>query len=110
MTVVTREMPVIGERRAANKLGKALVSYLSPANYNTLQYVCQFLAEVARCADDNKMTDANLATIFAQCFLRPDAKEDPALMLATSPNRTIAAQVGRSLSIHHCMCRACVYL
>jgi len=93
MTIVIRESPVIGEQRAAVKLGDLLASRLSPANYNTLQYVCQFLADVAECADDNKMNTVNLATVFAQCFLCPDAEGDPGLMLATSANRTIAAQV-----------------
>jgi len=93
MTIVIREIPVTGEQAAADKLGSLLVSRLSPANYSTLQYVCQLLADVAQCADDNKMNVTNLATVFAQCFLCPDAEGDPGLMLATSPNRTVAAQV-----------------
>jgi len=93
MTIVTREVPVVGEHRAAKKLGDVLHSRLSPANYNTLQYVCQFLSDVADHADDNKMNATNLATVFAQCFLRPDAEHDPNLMLATAANRSAAAQV-----------------
>ena len=93
MTIVTRELPVIGEHHAAVKLGELLASRLSQANYNTLQYVCHFLVDVAQCVDDNKMTMANLATIFAQSFLRPSAEDDPGLMLATSENRTLAVQV-----------------
>jgi len=87
------EVPVVGERRAAAKLGDLLASHLSPANYNTLHYVCQFLADVADCSDDNKMNATNLATVFAQCFVRPDAGDDPGLMLATQANRTKAAEV-----------------
>jgi len=98
MTIVIREVPVIGEQCAAVKLGDLLACRLSPANYNTLQYVCLFLADVALYADDNKMTVSNLATVFAQCLLCPDAEGDPGLMLATSANRTIAAQVCDRLS------------
>jgi len=92
MMIVTREMPTIGEHRAAVKLGELLAQQLSPANYNTLQFVCQFLWDVARCSDSNKMTSSNLATVFAQCFVRP-SEDDPGLMLATSANRTVATQV-----------------
>jgi len=105
MLIVTREVPVIGEDRAVVKLADLLASRLSPANYNTLQYVCQFLADVAQCAEDNKMNTVNLATVFAQCFLCPDADGDPGLMLATSANRTIAAQVGH---IDHQSAVSCV--
>lgn len=101
MTIVIREVPVIGEQSAAVKLGDLLACRLSPANYNTLQYVCQFLADVAVYADDNKMTVANLATVFAQCFLCPDADGDPGLMLATAANRTVAAQVCDRLPLRY---------
>jgi len=97
MMIVTREVPVIGEHHAATKLGDLLAEKLSQANYNTLQYVCQFLADVAQCVDDNKMTVTNLATVFAQCFLRPN--EDPNLMLATSANRTAATQVCHLMAV-----------
>jgi len=103
MTIITREVPVVGERRAAMKLGDLLASRLSQANYNTLHYVCQFLADVADCSEDNKMNVTNLATIFAQCFLRPDAGDDQGLMLATQANRTSAAQVGCSASFSRFM-------
>jgi len=93
MLIVTREVPVIGERCAAVKLGELLAERLSAPNYNTLQFVCQFLSDVARRASDNKMNETNLATVFAQCFLRPDAEDDPGLMLATSANRSAAALV-----------------
>jgi len=93
MKIVTREVPVIGEHSAAVKLGDLLACRLTQANYNTMQYVCQFLADVALCADDNKMNVTNLATVFAQCFLCPDVDGDPGLMLATSANRTQAVQV-----------------
>ena len=103
MTIVTREVPVVGERRAAVKLGDLLADQLSQANYNTLQYVCQFLADVAQCANENKMNVTNLATVFAQCLLCPDAKDDPGLMLATSANRAAASQVWNGLSVCHFM-------
>jgi len=93
MTIVTREIPVIGKHSAAVKLGKLLTSQLSPVNYNTLQYVCQFLADVAQFAEHNKMNMSNLATVFAQSLLRPEADKDACLMLATSANRTVAAEV-----------------
>jgi len=99
MTIITREVPIVGERRAAAKLGDLLAARLSPANYNTLQCVCQFLADVASCSDDNKMNVTNLATVFALCFLRPDAGDDPGLMLATQANRSTAAQVCCVLSL-----------
>jgi len=100
MMIITREVPVVGERRAAAKLGDLLAARLSPANYNTLHYICLFLADVASCSDDNKMNVTNLATVFAQCFLRPDAGDDQSLMLATQANRSIAAQVSCSWSFH----------
>ena len=93
MRIITREKEVIGEENTVVKLNQILISgLLSPSSYNTLHYVCRFLAQVASHAEINKMTAVNLATVFVQSFIRPEL-DDPNLMLATSMQRTVAAQV-----------------
>lgn len=97
MHLISREKEEIGEEQAVVKLSQMLTyEMLSPSSYNVMQYLCRFLAEVASNSDVNKMNSLNLATVFVQCFIRPEL-DDPNLMLATSTQRTVATQV-RSFS------------
>lgn len=90
MRAVTREMPVNRER-ALDRLSQ-LMRNIPVANYNVLQFVCQFLRKVADRSERNKMTATNLATVFVQAFVRPD-DDDPALLMATASTRTMATLV-----------------
>jgi Rho GTPase-activating protein 22/24/25 len=93
MHLVSREREEIGEEQAVLKLSQMMTyEMLSPSTYNTMQYLCRFLADVASNSDANKMNALNLATVFVQSFIRPEV-DDPNLMLATSAPRTVATQV-----------------
>lgn len=87
MRIVMREMPV-GVEPALHRLNE-LIRSIPVANYNVLQYVCQFLRKIAGQAEKNKMTPINLATIFVQSFIRPE-DDDPSLLMATASCRTMA--------------------
>uniref|UniRef100_A0A8C8IQI5 Rho GTPase activating protein 22 n=1 Tax=Oncorhynchus tshawytscha TaxID=74940 RepID=A0A8C8IQI5_ONCTS len=60
------------------------VSYLPPANYNLLKYICMFLDEVQSHANKNKMSVQNLATVFGPNILRPKMEDPVAIMEGTS--------------------------
>lgn len=94
MRVVTREREEEGEEVAVGHLCDIMTQTQSVPihSYNTMQYVSRFLAVVAQHSDINKMTSANLATVFVQGFLQPEFV-DADLMLATAMPRTIAMQV-----------------
>lgn len=87
MRIIMREMPV-AEETAFDRLNE-LIRSIPVANYNVLQYICQFLRKIASNADKNKMTPVNLATIFVQSFIRPE-DDDPSLLMATASCRTMA--------------------
>lgn len=87
MRIVMREMPV-AEEPALDRLSE-LIRSIPVANYNVLQYICQFLRKIASQSDKNKMTPVNLATIFVQSFIRPE-DDDPSLLMATASCRTIS--------------------
>ncbi|XP_041750396.2 rho GTPase-activating protein 24 [Coregonus clupeaformis] len=53
-----------------------LIHELPVANFNLLNYICQFLNEVQSYSSGNKMSTQNLATVFGPNILRPKA-EDP---------------------------------
>ncbi|XP_036789198.1 rho GTPase-activating protein 24 isoform X2 [Oncorhynchus mykiss] len=53
-----------------------LLHELPVANFNLLNYICQFLNEVQSYSSSNKMSTQNLATVFGPNILRPKA-EDP---------------------------------
>ncbi|XP_019903987.2 rho GTPase-activating protein 24 isoform X2 [Esox lucius] len=53
-----------------------LLHELPVANFNLLNYICQFLNEVQSYSNSNKMSTQNLATVFGPNILRPKA-EDP---------------------------------
>jgi len=85
MKAVTRDMSINRDQGLQN-LTSAL--QLMPSyNYNLLQYICKFLSQIHQNCDVNKMNDTNLATVFAQCVIRPDV-DDPALLMGTAGNRS----------------------
>ncbi|XP_062392774.1 rho GTPase-activating protein 24 isoform X2 [Sardina pilchardus] len=55
---------------------RSLLHDLPVANFNLLNYICQFLSEVQTYSSSNKMSIENLATVFGPNILRPKA-EDP---------------------------------
>ena len=85
MKIVQRDMHLNPEK-AMHSL-EALLSHLPRNNYNLLQYLCQFLSEVSKKSDINKMTAMNLATVFVHSVIRPE-DDDPALLMGTSNGRT----------------------
>ena len=90
MKLVTRDMREDADK-ALSTLCQLLVG-LPKHNYNVLRYVCQFLYEVCQFEETNKMTSANLATVFATGIIRPDC-EDPALLMGTTTGRTLVTKV-----------------
>ena len=84
MKSVIRDMPINVEE-GLESLTTVLLAMPSH-NYNLLQYLCRFLAEVHSKSYLNKMNDTNLATVFAQCMIRPE-DDDPALLMGTAGNR-----------------------
>jgi len=89
MHIVTRERPLDVEA-AVVALADA-IQQLPHANYNLLCYLCKFLHSVSQCREVNRMTAANLATVFSPCFIKPEI-DDPALLAGTAVNRTTAVQ------------------
>ena len=85
MKIVQRDMYVNPEK-AMHSL-EALLSHLPKHNYNLLQYLCQFLSEVSKKDNVNKMTAMNLATVFVHSVIRPE-DDDPALLMGTANGRT----------------------
>ncbi|XP_076129591.1 rho GTPase-activating protein 24 isoform X2 [Alosa pseudoharengus] len=72
---------ICGKRISADKKQgllelRSLLHDLPVANFNLLNYICQFLSEVQTYSSSNKMSIENLATVFGPNILRPKA-EDP---------------------------------
>ena len=87
MKIITRQRPL--DQEGALKALSAALLQLPLNNRVLLTYLCKFLNEVAHHSDLNKMTAANLATVFCPCFVEPEV-DDPALLAGTSTNRATA--------------------
>uniref|UniRef100_A0A3Q2U3Q0 Rho-GAP domain-containing protein n=1 Tax=Fundulus heteroclitus TaxID=8078 RepID=A0A3Q2U3Q0_FUNHE len=61
-----------------------LLHELPVANFNLLNFICQFLNEVQSCSSSNKMNVQNLATVFGPNILRAKA-EDPQSIMGGKP-------------------------
>ncbi|KAJ8387872.1 hypothetical protein AAFF_G00149070 [Aldrovandia affinis] len=59
---------------------KTVLHELPVANFNLLNYICQFLNEVQAYSSSNKMTIQNLATVFGPNILRPKAEDPESIM------------------------------
>nr|XP_020453984.1 rho GTPase-activating protein 25-like isoform X2 [Monopterus albus] len=57
-----------------------LLSGLPFANFNLLNFICQFLNEVQSYSYSNKMNDQNLATVFGPNILRAKAEDPQSIM------------------------------
>ncbi|XP_073335082.1 rho GTPase-activating protein 24 [Pagrus major] len=57
-----------------------LLHELPVANFNLLNFICQFLNEVQSCASINKMSCQNLATVFGPNILRAKAEDPQSIM------------------------------
>ncbi|XP_029375572.1 rho GTPase-activating protein 24-like [Echeneis naucrates] len=57
-----------------------LLHELPVANFNLLNFICQFLKEVQSYSDSNKMSDQNLATVFGPNILRAKAEDPQSIM------------------------------
>ncbi|XP_038155572.1 rho GTPase-activating protein 24-like [Cyprinodon tularosa] len=53
---------------------------LPVANFNLLDFICQFLNEVQSCSSSNKMNVQNLATVFGPNILRVKAEDPQSIM------------------------------
>ncbi|KAL0993848.1 hypothetical protein UPYG_G00114690 [Umbra pygmaea] len=67
---------ILFERKQGLQELQCLLQDLPVANFNLLNYICQFLNEVQSYSSSNKMNTQNLATVFGPNILRPKA-EDP---------------------------------
>ncbi|XP_047186581.1 rho GTPase-activating protein 24 isoform X2 [Scophthalmus maximus] len=57
-----------------------LLHELPVANFNILNFICQFLNEVQSFSGSNKMSDQNLATVFGPNILRAKAEDPQSIM------------------------------
>ncbi|XP_022594409.1 rho GTPase-activating protein 24-like [Seriola dumerili] len=57
-----------------------LLHELPVANFNLLNFICQFLNEVQSYSGSNKMSDQNLATVFGPNILRAKAEDPQSIM------------------------------
>nr|XP_046266822.1 rho GTPase-activating protein 22-like [Scatophagus argus] len=57
-----------------------LLHELPVANFNLLNFICQFLNEVQRYSSRNKMSGQNLATVFGPNILRAKAEDPQSIM------------------------------
>ncbi|XP_040006943.1 rho GTPase-activating protein 22-like [Xiphias gladius] len=57
-----------------------LLHGLPVANFNLLNFICQFLHEVQSYSGSNKMSDQNLATVFGPNILRAKAEDPQSIM------------------------------
>ncbi|XP_075957695.1 rho GTPase-activating protein 24 [Anarhichas minor] len=57
-----------------------LIHELPVANFNLLNFICQFLNEVQSYSSSNKMSGQNLATVFGPNILRAKAEDPQSLM------------------------------
>ena len=73
---------------------------LPDANRRVLAYLCHFLAQVARHADNNKMTAANLAVVLAPNVVRHRDEADADLL---TNSKKKAAGVGGLLDQSICL-------
>ncbi|KAM4547344.1 rho GTPase-activating protein 24-like [Fundulus diaphanus] len=60
-----------------------LLHELPVANFNLLNFICQFLNEVQSCSSSNKMNVQNLATVFGPNILRAKAEDPQSIMGGT---------------------------
>ncbi|XP_034462540.1 rho GTPase-activating protein 24-like isoform X2 [Hippoglossus hippoglossus] len=59
---------------------RSLLHDLPVANFNLLNFICQFLNEVQSFSGSNKMSDQNLATVFGPNILRGKAEDPQSIM------------------------------
>ncbi|XP_037125928.1 rho GTPase-activating protein 24-like [Syngnathus acus] len=59
---------------------RSLLQELPVANFNLLQFICQFLNEVQSHSKGNKMSCQNLATVFGPNILRAKAEDPQSIM------------------------------
>ncbi|XP_071362155.1 rho GTPase-activating protein 24-like isoform X2 [Trachinotus anak] len=59
---------------------RSLLQELPVANFNLLNFICQFLNEVQSYSGSNKMSDQNLATVFGPNILRAKAEDPQSIM------------------------------
>ncbi|KAG7516901.1 rho GTPase-activating protein 24-like [Solea senegalensis] len=59
---------------------RILLHELPVANFNLLNFICQFLDEVQSYSGSNKMSDQNLATVFGPNILRAKAQDPQSIM------------------------------
>lgn len=76
---------------------KAALSLLPEVNYRIIHKLVTFLAAIASHAEENKMTTANCAMVFAPGFLKSPESMQEATSLAAV--QTLAAEIARSQNI-----------
>ncbi|XP_007563965.1 rho GTPase-activating protein 22-like [Poecilia formosa] len=72
-----------------------LLHELPVANFNLLNFICQFLNEVQSCSSSNKMNVQNLATVFGPNILRAKAEDPQSIMGATKLVQVLMSELIR---------------
>ncbi|PWA24385.1 hypothetical protein CCH79_00011947 [Gambusia affinis] len=74
---------------------KNLLHELPVANFNLLNFICQFLNEVQSCSSSNKMNVQNLATVFGPNILRAKAEDPESIMGAAKLVQVLMSELIR---------------
>eukprot|EP00063_Salmo_salar_P010243 XP_013985078.1 PREDICTED: rho GTPase-activating protein 24-like isoform X4 [Salmo salar] len=74
---------ISSERKQSLTELRHLLHQLPVANFNLLNYICQFLNEVQSYSSSNKMSTQNLATVFGPNILRPKAEVPESIIEVT---------------------------
>ncbi|CDQ68215.1 unnamed protein product [Oncorhynchus mykiss] len=77
-----------------------LLHELPVANFNLLNYICQFLNEVQSYSSSNKMSTQNLATVFGPNILRPKAEDPESIIGGASVVQQLMSELIRE---HQCL-------
>lgn len=78
----------IADHEARMACIKKCIKFLPQRNQNIVFYLMTFLHTVAQKADENKMSHANLAIVFAPNLLRPKMKDFNAFAMGDTPAAT----------------------
>ncbi|XP_012691162.2 rho GTPase-activating protein 24 isoform X3 [Clupea harengus] len=78
---------------------RSLLHELPVANFNLLNYICQFLNEVQTYSSSNKMNIENLATVFGPNILRPKAEDPESIIGGTAAIQHLMSDLIREHSL-----------
>eukprot|EP00063_Salmo_salar_P010241 XP_013985076.1 PREDICTED: rho GTPase-activating protein 24-like isoform X2 [Salmo salar] len=91
---------ISSERKQSLTELRHLLHQLPVANFNLLNYICQFLNEVQSYSSSNKMSTQNLATVFGPNILRPKAEVPESIIEGAAVVQQLMSELIRE---HQCL-------